>query len=376
MTTIIRNLTVEHYRSLRHLKIEGLGRVNLITGRNNSGKSSLLEALRILAFNASPSVLYDIIRLREEGIWDSQDMLRSSGTDSVFEFSSLFPGFPGFSAEIAPIRILAQGEGRNMALSIGMTWLSEEPGNEGAGRRLREHAQPGLYTAEEVIPGFVIEADGARRARTLDSFRRIARNRLPQPPSVSERKLPCGIVSAYGGAQTAALSQLWDTIVLSELEADVVDALRIIDSRIKAVRMIGGDAFSKERTAIVGLENSPRGVPLRSLGDGVNRLFGIVLSLVTAQDGLLLIDEVENGLHYSVQYDVWKAIFTLAARLNVQVFATTHSWDAVEAFQKAAAESPEDGVLIRLLRRGEDVIPTVLSEEDLAIVTRDKIEVR
>jgi predicted ATP-dependent endonuclease of OLD family len=117
-------------------------------------------------------------------------------------------------------------------------------------------------------------------------------------------------------------------------------------------------------------------VPLRSFGDSVNRLFGIVLSLVTAKDGLLLIDEVENGLHHSVQYDVWKTIFALAQRLNVQVLATSHSWDTIEAFQKAAGETPEDGVLVRLLRRGDDVIATVFDEEDLRIVTRDKIEVR
>jgi hypothetical protein len=58
------------------------------------------------------------------------------------------------------------------------------------------------------------------------------------------------------------------------------------------------------------------------------------------------------------------------------VLATSHSWDAIEAFQKAASATPEDGVLIRLLRKGDDVIATVLGEQDLRIVTRDKIEVR
>ena len=66
----------------------------------------------------------------------------------------------------------------------------------------------------------------------------------------------------------------------------------------------------------------------------------IVLSLVNARGGVLLIDEFENGLHYSVQLDAWRMIFNLAQSLNVQVFATTHSWDAVESFQTAAAEAP------------------------------------
>lgn len=115
---------------------------------------------------------------------------------------------------------------------------------------------------------------------------------------------------------------------------------------------------------------------MRSYGDGLNRVFCLALSIINAKDGLLLIDEFENGMHHTVQYDVWRVLFRLAKSLNVQVFATSHSWDAVEAFQKAAAEDPEEGVLIRLSRMGDSVIPTVFTEEELAIATRDRIEVR
>ena len=117
-------------------------------------------------------------------------------------------------------------------------------------------------------------------------------------------------------------------------------------------------------------------MPLRSFGDGVNRLFGIALSLVNAKDGWLLIDEVENGMHYSVQLNVWRTIFRLSRELGIQVFATTHSWDCIEAFQGAASEDPAEGVLIRLSRKGEDIIPTVFREDELAVATRERIEVR
>jgi AAA15 family ATPase/GTPase len=118
-------------------------------------------------------------------------------------------------------------------------------------------------------------------------------------------------------------------------------------------------------------------VPLRSYGDGLNRLFGIVVSLVSAKDGVLLIDEFENGMHHTVQTDAWRAIFKLASRLDIQVMATSHSWDAVKSFQKAASENPEaEGVLVRLDRNGDDIIPTRFGADELAIVARDRIEVR
>ena len=69
-------------------------------------------------------------------------------------------------------------------------------------------------------------------------------------------------------------------------------------------------------------------------------------------------------------------MFDLSNRLNIQVVATSHSWDTIEAFQHVANEHTEDGVLIRLSRRDEEIIPTLFREDELAIATRDRIEVR
>ncbi len=92
---------------------------------------------------------------------------------------------------------------------------------------------------------------------------------------------------------------------------------------------------------------------------------------------MLLIDEVDTGLHYSVLPDLWKLIFEVAHRLNVQVFATSHSWDCIQAFQQATANNEnEEGVLIRLEERKTGVGAVVFDERALAIVTREQIEVR
>jgi ABC-type multidrug transport system ATPase subunit len=140
--------------------------------------------------------------------------------------------------------------------------------------------------------------------------------------------------------------------------------------------MVGGEGPTPTRTAVVRSSEFSRRLPLRSFGDGLNRLFGIVLSLVNAKDGFLLIDEFENGLHHTIELGVWEAIFRLSKLLNVQVFATSHSSDAVETFQKAAALNPEDGLLIRLSKKGDVVIPTLFRDKELAVATREHIEVR
>ena len=118
-------------------------------------------------------------------------------------------------------------------------------------------------------------------------------------------------------------------------------------------------------------------LPLYSLGDGMLRTLGIALALVNAKDGLLLIDEFENGLYYTVQPELWRFIFQVARRLNVQVFATTHSWDCIEAFQKAAGVDQEDeGLLIRLESKKGEITAMLYDKQELGIATREQIEVR
>lgn len=101
-----------------------------------------------------------------------------------------------------------------------------------------------------------------------------------------------------------------------------------------------------------------------------------MLSLSCAKNGVLLVDEIENGLHYTILPDVWRIVFQLASELNVQVFATTHSWDCIKAFQGAADEHADEGALLKLAAKDGRIIPKLFKESELAIATRDQIELR
>lgn len=350
--------------------------MNLITGRNNTGKTSVLEALRILAFEASPTVLLSILRLREEDLAGPEEPPGAAEYGGFGQFAALFPGFPQLSEVTAPVVLTANGADHSVRLAISPGFFSEERAQDG-GRKLVQQTLS-LFGIEDLIPALVIEsARGQQRIIPADTLRRLgSRGRFLRPDTMEEPRMPCVFVSPFGGEWTATLGVLWDRIALRDEERDVVDALRIIVEDVEAVSMVGGEGSRQTRTAIVRSRGFNRPVPLRSFGDGLNRLFGIVLSLVNAKDGLLLIDEFENGMHHAVQLEVWRAIFRLAGQLNVQVFATSHSWDAIEAFQQAAAEDPAEGLLIRLSKKGESVIPTMFREDELAIATREHIEVR
>ena len=107
-------------------------------------------------------------------------------------------------------------------------------------------------------------------------------------------------------------------------------------------------------------------IPVTQLGQGFNRLLGIYSELVVADAKVLLIDEIENGLHYGVLPLVWRGLFLAAMEFDVQIFATTHSWECILAADKAASEQANyDLELIRLDRVKEDIKATIMDQETL-----------
>ncbi len=169
------------------------------------------------------------------------------------------------------------------------------------------------------------------------------------------------------------LQNLWDKIVLTPLENDVLDILRIVEPRIQRIDV-------KENNSRVLLEGDLVPVPLKSLGDGISRMLWLAVALVSAKESkLLLIDEFEAGLHHSVQEMLWEKIFLYAQKWGIQVFVTTHSKDTVSTFQSVAnrPENQGKGRFFRLQRNKDGNIEAVTyDEEELATAIEFDLETR
>lgn len=107
------------------------------------------------------------------------------------------------------------------------------------------------------------------------------------------------------------------------------------------------------------------------------RSFAVALALAKSSGGFLLIDEAENGIHHSIQTRFWNMVLQTAHRNNVQVIATTHSWDCVAGFARAANELEDvEGVLYRIQRNGDRLRAVEYPETELANAAKHRIEVR
>lgn len=388
MTELIDSLTIRGFRGFSELTIPKFGRVNLLTGKNNAGKSSVLEAIRILVSKGSPDTLRTILQYREE-----MPEFRTPGPQA-YEFAtdkggfelvrSLFRGFPDVLTH-GPAAFSIHADGKlsraSSSLSIRTAWMIERF-EEGQHVPRYWEAPDDMFAVADGRPALSYRVGEHEHLLSVASLLRASRSGADVGGHRSgEGSAELGryvYLDPFNSKSTRHLGELWDAIALTDVQDEVLKALQLVSPDIQAISMIGGEGFgeSGSRIAIVRSSRFLNRIPLRSYGDGMNRLFGIILSLCNARNGILLIDEFENGLHYSVQPLVWQTIFQLAQHLDVQVFATTHSRDCVLAFQQAAAASPANGHLIRLTRKDDQVLPTVFSEDDLQLVADNDIEVR
>lgn len=361
----LRTLQIEGYRGIRQLQLPRLEQVNLFVGVNNAGKTSLLEAVQLYASRTPVTVLSNILRehsgyrppvstRRNEELTPERIAAAVDAVRSLFHGS--FSKMPG-----APVRIRPIGNGAaplSISLPLGTSsWLDDE----------------GVPTAELFLepdsPLISLERGQNTAVLTLDWFvRRFGLILTGAPQST--------LLIPAEGLNASRFARLWDQSVAAGQGEAVEEALRSVVPELERIYLLGESAAGG-RSITVQLRGTNRPVPIVSMGDGTRRTFGIALAMVQASGGVVLIDEVENGLHYTVQLEVWRAILHLAERLNVQVFATTHSWDSIQAFSTAAGEAAGvKGRMHRLEKRDGDVRLIEFDEEDLAIVTRQRIEVR
>ena len=350
---------VQNFRGFEHLAVESLARVNLIAGKNNIGKTALLEAIFLhlgwhnpllpLRVNSMRGVEWLATRPAEAWGWLFHDRRIQS-----------------------PIELRSDDSGgQSHTLSIALNW-AEQTVEPPAGT-LRE--QSGSYlTTERGIPSEI----GLRYQRS-DGFQ--ARSRAVIAENGEIRVFPAqekpSAIAVYLGSTGRSL--LVEAEQFSEVERTgrweaILAALRILEPRLKrvAVLVTGGVPVLH---GDLGLSEM---MPLPLMGEGMTRLASILLAFVAAKEGgVVLIDEIESGLHHSVLERVFGIVAAAARSYDVQVFATTHSWECIRAAHAAfSAQPPYDFRLHRLEQVKERIKDFAFDAESLEIALKAELEVR
>lgn len=374
---MIRSLTIENYRGFRKFELHDLGRVNLIVGTNNAGKTSVLEAIHILE---SPGEIMPIWATQTRR---GEDFQVSEAVRSVrhIDVCRLFHGH-----EITvgnQMQILKSGDrgdrGRKEfhasiiepKIASKYAQVEIEPDDMSVDTELGPNAASLLLlwgnAATEDLIGFQID---------LTRHGGLSANELRRIPTSGISDLLIRYVSA-GSLSADTVINFFEDVVLTPFEDFVIEALRIIEPSIERIapsgterRKSSSNSMGEKGGLFVKCKGMDR-IPIGSMGDGIWRILGLALSLAKSEGGILLIDEIDTGLHYSVMEDMWKLVTATAKKHNIQVFATTHSRDCVDSLAAVCRENVSDNseVTIQRIEREKNRSVAYTEQEIIAAAT-------
>ncbi|QTR49069.1 AAA family ATPase [Candidatus Thiothrix anitrata] len=391
------SLHIKNFRCFEDLTIPSLGRVNLIVGKNNSGKTTLLEAVSVFANGKDLSDGSELA----QGDWAKViDKLQSILTNR----NEIF----GQDEDHSDFGVFIKSKNNEKDQKILFETKSQEEKLEIA---VKQDTQKNIYlsiASKQGEENLLLNKKGnihrywedSEHIENLINKKNIKRNNehyddLSFTPD-QIKQLQESFVFATRGYEilnkkvrfipsTSAgenIAELWDAIYEENKDGEIYSVLKLIIPNISSIyfleksKDVGRIGYLKEIEDL-------KAKPIRSMGEGISRLIQIFLHAFLSRGGCLLLDEFENGLHYSIQEEVWEKLFKLAKELDIQVFATTHSEDTVKAFSKVALRSPEEGQIIYLARHMREQDPDkgkisaiVYNENDLEMILQTGMEVR
>ena len=369
-------LTIRGFRGINDLTIPRLGRVTLLAGENGVGKSTVLDAIRLYAARGHFQAIRRILSNSEE-IASVQD---EDALVSIPDCQALFYGRQPNKDSRLSIATDKHGPALQIKPGPGLFrqhWPSYEDYPD-AETTLLSVFFPGIKGI--LHKRFPPERNSSHR---LNNMRYLSSPFAYRVDYDGEKRIPDIPCLALGPnvPSSSDIVNFWSKSALTPTETGALRALQLIyGDSVEQVAVVNEERAPHSRTdrrMLVRVKGLGDRVPLRSLGDGAVRMYGVALALASSQGGLLLLDEVENGIHYRRQPHFWKMVMQTAYENNVQVIATTHSWDCIVGFAQAAIQLEDvDGVLYRIDRFDDWMRAVEYNEEDLEVVAQQRIEIR
>lgn len=315
-----KNIEIKNFRGIDTLKIDGFSRVNAFLGQNNSGKSSVLEAISLLTGMGNPDSPLNMNRLRTRNLFSP--------------FKDLYYLFYNMDVKM-PLEISSEqfdGEIRDLRLKLTYVFNEQAARQENGLNGVPPVSETKTFLNTLCMDFDIVSPSGKRSYQSSMTAN--------QEGIISDRKPAADYLEKNTSVYLTA--DLWSINLASQLselfkrkqKSVVLQRLSLFDHRIVDVDILQDDIY-------IEFENVPEKLPLRMTGDGLRRYLNIVAASANPTNNIILIDEIDNGLHYSAYKKLWEAIFSLATTTNKQVFVTTHSKETLSRLNEMLAENPE-----------------------------------
>ena len=356
-----KSFRVKNFRCFKDLQINDLGRVNLIAGKNNTGKTALMEALFLQTKPIKSGVLASI-----------QDWRDIKFPDEYLE--SYLKLFCHRYDAVQPIILEAHSTLPERQTKLYMSLMMNDSEHSEAFARFYKYLRDGGMSSVEaqvVVDNsnaaleFRFQINSDEEPRELSAALLATKDQpILTGQRVEENSIFLGVSNRLG--QEIAM-ELLSKLRIDGTLPELIEALQAFEPDLGNLHVLR--RYGEHQ---IWVEIGNLSLPLKLMGEGVVRFTHIILTMLSFPSSVLLIDEIENGIHHSVQCKVWQAIGKVARELDIQVFATTHSLEMIRAAYEAfsADDSLEEFRYHRLYRsrKTDDIKATTYNELDMEAV--------
>ena len=337
-------ISIAHFRGIEHVALHGLKQVNLIVGKNNSGKTSLLEAFFLLAGMSDPRLAIAINQFR--------DLSLNADSDFKYIFNKL-----DFTV---PIQFAGTIDGTTRCATFAPLY---EATRKIKIREDKTDEEIALSRTNQDVDGLQITfrtSENPEETSTLS-----IKNETISVSEIYKEQLDCKYLHIK--TRLDQMPKDISNIIIKKRMDTIVQVLREIEPNLIDIRMGNNENIYFD----IGADEL---VPINIMGDGIRRTLSVLSSIYEMEHGILLIDEIENGLHYSCLKIFWKAILTAAKLFDVQIIATTHSYECIEALVSVETENCIS--LYRTEKKNNKVKTVHIDAETLLTSLKENYEVR
>ena len=347
---MIRTLSIENFRGIHRTEIPDLSRINLFFGKNNCGKSSILEALFVLSNRLNPTLALKINELRHynnntlEGLSSS---FYNRDTDVPIHISSESTEHGKYNMSITTKQILSKEIADNSPISYD-------------GKEYRLEVSTSSNGKPNLTTGFEVTKKDDKLVLTLQN-------------TSTERQEDTCIYMNPTYPFYEAVDVLKDMLQNKQKESLIL-SLQTLEPSISDIAVIGNDIMVD-----VGIKKL---LPINILGDGIRKILSIILNINACKNGILLIDEVDNGFHFSSMTSLWQTILSTASECDTQIFVTTHNIDSLKSLnivlnKQANSQMRQEISAYKLIKKdNSELVALRYGFEEFSHMMSNDIEIR
>lgn len=348
---MISSIQIKNFKCFKQLKLDYCRQFNIIVGENGVGKTALLEAI-FMTLGHSPRLAMTMQKRRgvegsfsgewsaiEEAVW--RDMFFDWDLPAEVRLAGV-----GFENRTLTISRNTQGKSTKLSMANGSETTSM--------------AVQFVYTNHQG-------------------------HRFPIHPEISNDKLefpstPEKIPDFYSFASnsTPSASELAARFSRLRMAGKQGDFVNFMQGEYPLLSDIGVDSLAGSPALTACIDGSTRRLPINLISSGISKIASIALAMFVRPNGVVLIDEIENGIYYKHHLGVWKGLIRVAGLTGTQLFVTTHSAESLRALAAAAGEMPEEFSLWNIARRGDSMSPAItqFSGQDMFAAIEYNSEIR